>query len=421
MLSTKNFKPVDRLDTVLYKFNLNSVQGYNIESFKIKRFFIFGLALLLFLKGIFPSLVHEPPQVNLYLLQAQAFLEGHWDIKQKVHDVALYKNHYFVAFPPFPALLLTPFVWIFGASQTNVPLISLILAFITGWLLFQILRMQEVDIDTALWTLMGFMMGTAYWMAVKASFGVWYFSHIVSITALFLAIYEAFRRGRGWLIGLCFGAAILSRHLTIYALPFLACALWKNKQKFGSLIGLFTGTIGAVVVYLGINWIRFEDPLSTGYLYILQTGYLKERLDTFGLFNIDYVPFNFTYLFMQGFHVEFKGNGLLDMHCLDPFGTSLTFSSPFLFAAFWAKWKKSLLVSGWISIAAMIIHSLFYYSNGFYQINAQRFTLDFMPILIILAGIGAQQCNAKIWKPLILYAIALNELASIICTLSSPP
>lgn len=378
---------------------------------------IFAFAVLLFLKGTLAGILKEAPETNLYVLQAQAFLQGRWDIGLAAHDAALFQGRYYVAFPPFPALLLVPFVWAAGVAHTNVVLISVVLTGFSAWVLFRILQNLRTDTDTALWILMGFFMGTAYWMAVKGSFGVWHFAHVVAIAALFLAINEALGSGRGWLVGLYLSAAFLSRHMTIYALPFLACALWSTHRKKSSLFGLLATTGAAVAVYLGINWLRFNDPLDVGYSYILQIGFLKERLDADGLFNINYFPFNFVYLFLQGFHVQFEGTTLLKPNCLDPFGTSLTFSSPFLFVAFWAKWKKSLLFSAWTSIGLILIHSLFYYSNGYYQINAQRFTLDFMPLLIVLTALGAQRCNPKIWKPLILYSIALNELASIICSI----
>lgn len=377
-----------------------------------------GLLVLLFLKGVMPGITNPLPEPNLFTLQAEAFLQGKLDIGQEAHDVALYKGRYYVTFPPFPALLLTPFVWLWGGSHVNSVLISTLLSVLNAWLLYCILRAQQISTEMTLWTVIGFFMGTAYWMAVKGSFGVWFFAHVVCVTALFLAIREALGSGRGWLTGLYFALAVLSRHLAVYTLPFFLACLWTNKRSKAGISSMLICSLLGTLPYLWMNWMRFDDPFNTGYAYILQTGGLKERLATYGLFHVNYIPFNFTYLFLQGFHVKFEGPLLLHLRCLDPFGTSLTFASPFLFAAFWAHWKRELLLSAWVSIILIILHTLLYYTNGYYQINAQRFTLDFLPLLILLTALGAQRCHPKVWKSLIVYSVALNVIASAICAFS---
>ena len=48
--------------------------------------------------------------INLYLLQAQAFLDGTPEVPSAVQDAAEFGELIFVSFPPFPAVLLLPLV-----------------------------------------------------------------------------------------------------------------------------------------------------------------------------------------------------------------------------------------------------------------------------------------------------------------------
>jgi hypothetical protein len=157
--------------------------------------------------------------------------------------------------------------------------------------------------------------------------------------------------------------------------------------------------------------VRFGNAFDTGYTYLIQTGFLKARFERYGIFHPVYIPFNFIYMFLQGFHVYFRAPSALAIAGMDHFGTSIIFASPFVLAAFWAKWKRNLLWGAWVSISLMLIHLLFHFNNGYLQINAQRFTLDFLPILILLVALGVQQMQKGLWKIMVAYSIALNIFA----------
>ncbi len=386
------------------------------------KFFALIIATALLLTSIFKHLIHNNSQGNLYSVQSEAFINKRLDISKQYYDSAEYQGHYYVPFPPFPSVLLLPFVYLFGKDHTNVVIISTLLTICNLCILLSIFKKLDLNRNNSIWLIMAFLMGTAYWIALKLSGGVWYFSHIVSVTALLLAINEALGKGRGILVGVYLGMAVLSRQLTIYALPFLFMILWQNHSdlKRSVKISKLACFVAAVFFFEGVyclmNWMRFQDPFDTGYSYIILKGFLKERVDKYGLFNIVYVPFNFIYLFLQGFHIEFKGLYYLTPHCLDPFGTSLIFASPFIFIAGWAKWDNKILFAAWFAIALMILHSLFYYSNGFYQINSQRFSLDYLPILIVLVALGSKRVDERIWKSLIVYSICLNIIATFLCS-----
>jgi hypothetical protein len=102
---------------------------------------------------------------------------------------------------------------------------------------------------------------------------------------------------------------------------------------------------------------------------------------------------------------------MLAPHEPDPFGTSLTMASPFLATAVVARGTGALGRAAWVSVLLMLGSALLYYNNGWIQVNCQRFTLDFMPILILLQAIGAKNVDARLWKAGVVWAVGLNLVA----------
>ncbi|MGE5557025.1 MAG: glycosyl transferase family 39 [Bacillota bacterium] len=393
---------------------------------KVLRSFYLKAAVLIILGFIFCARVdrsmqdrHEVIHWNHYVHQAAAFLKGNVDIPTLLPDGVTFNGKYYVVYPPFPTFLLLPLVALFGIN-INVALISVILAVCSCLILIRLLQKTGLEKRHIPWMLGAFFWGTPYWLALIGSNGVSHFAHIVAVTALLIALNEALGKGRGIWSGLFLGFAFLTRQLSIYFTVFFIAALWFNENKKTSRdkilnLLMFAGSLGLCVgIYLCYNWLRFGNILDTGYSYIELIGFCKERVDKFGEFSIYYIPFNFIYMFLQGFHINFGGFGNLQADGLDSFGTAITYASPFIIFAFWAGWEKSLLWTAWISIGLILLNQLMYYNNGWVQINAQRFTLDFFPLLILLVAMGIKRIPEPVWKTVIAFAVLQNALAVII-------
>ena len=82
-------------------------------------------------------------------------------------------------------------------------------------------------------------------------------------------------------------------------------------------------------------------------------------------------------------------------------------------AAF-ARRAEAPLRALWLSVAAITVGQLFYVNNGYSQINTQRFTLDFMPVLFVLVAVGlrseTERGRATLWRGAIAYAALVNAL-----------
>lgn len=385
------------------------------------RLVVFFAISFIFFDILFHSVRVEPqrPVLNHFVHQAQALLDGNIDIPNHLPDTAIYNGKYYVIYPPFPTLILLPLVAMFG-MRLPLTVICIIMTLISLYALTCIFANLKIEKRFIPWLLVAFFWGTGYWYSLSWSEGVGFFAHIAAVMTMLLAISESMRKGRGWLVGLFLGASFLSRQLSIYFTLFFIVMLWENinyntdKKKVVNILSFFF-TLGiAGLIYISYNWLRFGNIFETGYGFIELGSFCRERVEMYGQFSIHYIPFNFVYMFLQGYHMNFGGSTNLAVEGVNKFGTALTFASPFVFFAFWAKLKKSLLYAAWVSIILTIIHQLMYYNNGWIQYNTQRFTLDFLPLLMVLVALGTKKVPGKVWKPFIVFAVFLNALTFMI-------
>jgi hypothetical protein len=392
---------------------------------KLIRIAVYSILTVLVIVTVIPQYLKEvkPGLINTYVFQADAFLHGKLAVGDAdelgCYELSLFEGKKYVCLPPFPAVLLMPFVAIWGV-KTHVTVIGLFLALFSAFILKKILEQLQIEKEKIPWLLCAFILGTAYWWCVHRSGAPWLTAQVIAIACILLAIHEALGKGRGFLTGTFLGMAMLSRQLSVYSAIFLCCALWNggangritsNRKRAWNIGFFFLGAGIWILTYLAFNWARFGNPFDTGYAYIQFDGFLKERTDQHGLFSLAYVPFNFTYMFLQGFHVVFGGEDMLTIKRLDVMGTAITFASPFIFYAFRARWNKLLHIGAWTTITLCLFHMLLYHNNGWYQVNCQRFTLDFMPVLMLLVALGIAKAKSNLWKYAIIYAVALNTLA----------
>jgi hypothetical protein len=381
---------------------------------------VLGVGLALCIVGYVLFVGARDTGKNLYAFQAEAWLRGRNDITASLPDVAHFEERAFCIFPPFPALLLVPVVAVFGAEHSNTAIVGVVLAGVATWVLFGLLRHLALAPSMRRWVAGGFVLGTGYWYAVAQSGKVWFFAHVVAVTCVLLAIDAALRRGSGLAAGLWLGGAVLSRQMCVFASIFLVAALWQrapDRSARRRSLGAFAVALTACLLLFGLfNWMRFGDPFDSGYGHLAHWGFAEERVKRYGLFHPVYVPFNALYLLVQGFHVEFASPRFLAVERMDRFGTALLVASPFVLLAPWARWDRSLLITAWVSIALAVAGSLLYFNNGFTQTNTQRFTLDYLPLLILLVARAAPR-HPDVLRAAVGYAVMLNVVALVVIPL----
>ncbi len=181
--------------------------GSRLEPLAARATLATGLAIVLVMLLVYA--VSNPIRRNTYnhfVWQASAWLEGQASIRYPVHasDRLGAANDYFqdvlvvvdaeghatgrafIPFPPLPAVVLLPFVAVFGLA-TNAALIAMVLGALVVGLAYWVIGRLPVRPSVRLATTLAFGVGTVFWYAAQAG-STWYFAHVVAVGSTLLAI-----------------------------------------------------------------------------------------------------------------------------------------------------------------------------------------------------------------------------------------
>jgi 4-amino-4-deoxy-L-arabinose transferase-like glycosyltransferase len=370
-------------------------------------------------------LIEEHHSEHTSVHQAAAFLDGSLSLEKRIPDTLALNGRYYVVFPPMPAIVLLPLVAIMGTGAKTLLLTPALAGLIAG-LAYRLLLLHRVSVETIRWMVMGLVFGTSLTLCVRDPIDT-YLAHLIAVTFCLLGLYEAFTRQRGLLVGLALGCAVLSRQLTVFLGPFLLAALWLHKpeersggRRIAATVGMGIGVSVCLGVYLWMNWARFGDPFDSGYSRLIEPGWYQYRLERWGNFHWIYIPSNLMRLFLLGFDIEFRPPSYL-VPTMSLWGTSLTYASPFLYFAFRGRLDGSVGLTrmAWASIGVIALAVLAHKSAlGGSQMNALRYTLDFLPLVLLLAARGLDRyAGTRYWwlgQLLIVYSIATNVVAYVV-------
>lgn len=359
---------------------------------------------------------------NAYIQFAESLIHGNFSlpVTADVGDLSVYNGKVFLPYPPLPGLILVPFVALFGAAHVNTVAIATVMSCFCLYFIYKTFSRLNVDKDIIPWLILAVFFGTGFWFALFTTHHVYAFAHITSFLFQLLLINEITGKRRWWLVGLFIGCSFLTRQFTIFYIFFVAGYMLylhrtgKNKLKLTNIISLGLPICFFVALYLLYNYARFENAFDSGYTHVVFIGILKNRVQEYGIFSPRYVLYNLYCTLIKGFNIQFQGKTYLNIKDMDLWGTSLLSASPFLVASFKAHWPKLLKVSAWLTIVVILVGQLFYHNNGYEQVNTSRFTLDFLPLLIVLTSLGIGKIPPWLTKGMICYAVGLNIISFII-------
>jgi 4-amino-4-deoxy-L-arabinose transferase-like glycosyltransferase len=383
-------------------------QLLHLEDFNYKHWLVvFGFFVCLHL----PDIVNDKRYANLSVMQAEAFLEGRLDLKNFYWDVSEFEGKYFNPFPPLPAIISVPFVWLFGAKHVSVVSICIAISLISVFCLIRIIQKLKVPKEYRIWILLGIFFGTGYWFTLVTSHHVYGFAHVTSFALLLLSILEFLGKRRAVLIGILIGSSFLCRQMTIFYSVFFVIYFFfslDGAKRFIKPVVLVLTLTPFIFFYFILNYLRFHNPFDTGYAYLSYIPMFQSRVDQYGLFSLRYLPYNFYSLFVKGPNITFTGTNMISIMDVDLMGTSITMASPFVFVAFKAQCEQLLKASGWLAIFIVMFGGLLYFNNGFEQVNTMRFFLDFLPLLVVFICYGCSALPKWLFRNLVVYSILLN-------------
>lgn len=352
---------------------------------------------------------------NAYLLFAESLSKGMLDMPKMDYygDMSLFNGRYYLPHPPLPAFLLLPFVLIFGAANTNVVLVAFLISFLNLRLVYNIFTKLNVNGSQLSWCICAFFFASPYWYAFFVTHSLYAYAHITSLMFLLLFINEYFGKRRWWLIGFFIGCSMLCRQFTLFAIvvPLITIICDRKEYFFKHLFALLVPFGFMACLYLLFNYLRFNDPLDTGYGYILYQGEMKDRVDAHGVFSYKYFLFNLYSYFLKGFNIVLTGKDTLELVDMDRWGTSLLSASPFVVYSLRRGLDRKTYWSFALAVLIILFGILFYHNNGFVQVNTMRFSLDFFPMLMVLVVTGVQKNDYWMFRGMIIYSILLNIVA----------
>jgi hypothetical protein len=362
---------------------------------------------------------------NYFVRLADAFVHGRLDvIDQPVHlaELVPWQGKWYVIFPPVPAVLLMPLVAIFGASFSQ-PLYSVLVGAINVGLAYRVFvrlfgESREMSLtdaapaslsgnSVAVWMTLLYAFGTIQWYHAEVGSG-WYVAHIVALMFMWLFLLEATGRRRLFLCGLLIGAAHLSRLPTIFAVAFLPLFLrdtffdgWRPRIKPFVLFG--SGVVPALVVNALYNYARFGTFKDVQFIQTELLGMTNDPTVIHGVMSVRYIPMHLKEIMMARPLRTPKFPYIMPSE----FALAVWFTTPAFVLMLRSQRRYSLWLPSIAAAVAIAIPSLMHGGNGFTQFG-YRHTLDYMPFLLLLVGLGMRGRVGIISRVLIVASIVVN-------------
>ncbi len=340
---------------------------------------------------------------NNYVLLAQAWLHGHaWiDWPGAYIDALPYNGRYYVIEAPMPAVLLLPFVALFGA--VNQTLLAIALTSIGTTAAFAFARRVGVARERAYWIAGFFLLGTDLaWAGMLGD--VWMIAHVAGAAFAMWALAEAVGKRRGWLVALLVVCGFESRFSLVLAIPLFAYLVARDRVRADAerTLAAFGAVCGAgAVLWVSWNLARWGVPNDIGYTAWYHQDAAGSPVGS---------PFQLRYFWYEVESFFLSGP---TFRATPPFvvpemtGQSLLWTSPALLLAFFARGPRTLVVALWLLAAVTAAPSFVYYVNGFAQFG-MRHALDFEPFLVGLMALAARERLHATWKVLIAYSMLVG-------------
>jgi len=370
---------------------------------------------------------------NHYALMADAWVHGHQELVggppgySGMNDFALFEGKWFISFPPFPAVLMTPFVWLAGSAENfRDGQFVVWLSGIGPGVLFLVLeklrrtgRSERSEVDNVRLALL-FAFGTVYFFsAVQGT--VWYAAHVVGVGLAALFVLFALDCERPILAGVMLGFMFLTRPTTaLVGMFFVLEAIRIAGKDYSKLVDLAVKSavpVGACLAFAAfLNHARFHtwDPSAFGHEY-LQVGW-KTRIDRWGLFSFHFLPRNISVMFASlpwkplasdTLQLEVLGMTFVVPHyVISGHGVALWFTTPFYFFLLRPKQITATWTAALVAALGPMAMNLLYQNSGWFQFG-YRFSNDYAVFLFVMLAMGLPRLGRGFWV-LAAWSIGIN-------------
>ncbi len=238
-----------------------------------------------------------PTYYDSYSLQAMVWRSGHIVLPQNYEwlELATYKGHYYVSFPPFPTVPMWLLTFAFGQQVPSMLLNFLLYlgSYTVGYAIAR--KLCQPQGRSAIFA--------AFWIAgcnlleVSLYGGVWNIAQGMGFLLTMLAFYGALHSRGGWTYAgpACLACAVGCRPFQAMYVPVILYALWTGHRQPGESVlqtlrriaPKLAAPLAIALAYAVYNIIRFDSPLEFGHNYLPE--YLRSE---HGQFSTHYIGQN---------------------------------------------------------------------------------------------------------------------------------
>lgn len=358
-------------------------------------------------------------ETNVSLLEAQSILKGKITLPQREFDSAFYRGETLNIFQPGQTIFfLAHIIASGGDGGVGYFQAEMFLVFVLTTLLFSmaIYKLTDGQAILSLAIAAAFMFGAPYIVSLPVALrgSVYRVNNILAILCVvaFLLIISSKTFDKKLLMaGACLGAAMLFRlqNTLLLALPLLLLLQdpdgksWRFSDRFSTsaarselavqVAKLCIFPLLALLVIAGFQMARFQNPFETGYAYIYvgRDDYLSQRVASYGIFSLHFLPENLYRTVLAFPQLKFDGLRLVKI-IGDPRGNSLLFSQPILLLLIilgrslsHVRAKSYLFVSLLLAVPVWLYHNPGMTAHGY-----MRYSLDYLPLWLATLAVFAR-------------------------------
>jgi hypothetical protein len=346
---------------------------------------------------------------------ADAFLHG--QLSLRLHppsnlDLIFQGSHVYVYWPPFPALLITPLVMIFGVAVSDV-IYTAIFAAVSIALLAKLLDLLDAigiaPLSAEYRAILVAACGFGSVLLILAPVGTaWFTAQVVGwvcvLTASIVAFLRPDRLGYA-LTGLALSCAMATRLGLLFAGVWLAFAMLRRDWHMPGrerLIRIACGLL-PLVFTLGLlawyNLARFGHPLEMGLAWHnFDPENYGADFARYGVFNLHYLPINIFYQFIIFPYAVYK----------EGVGSGLFWMTPILIGGLYALWNRRRDPLVWsLALSCLLIYIPIGLVMGTGYVFGSRYLLDLMVPLLVLTAIGIRH-----WRPGVIHSLMVIGLVT---------
>ena len=308
---------------------------------------------------------------------------------------------WYVPYPPMPAVLLLPFVALFGMDVPQ-QIVSAVVGAASAGLLFLAMARLGLRGRARLGLIAVFAFGTVLWWGASEG-SAWLFAQAVAVLFSAAALLLATHRRAPILAGLLLGCATISRLPVGLTAPFiLAVAVGLPlpftradvRRVLRPAIAFVVGLAIPVGLYALYNLARWGTPVDLGYVRI--PGVLQDPIYAdHGILSIFYIPRHVYAIFLRSFDFQEEFPWFRPSW----WGLSLFLTTPLYLWLARAPWRDPRVRWACVGIGLALIPIVTHGNVGITQWG-YRFSLDVQVPLFALLALAFAGRTQRDWRPI---------------------